>query len=75
MVQCGADEFQCADNKTCIQSTWKCDGEPDCEGGEDEKNCKFCVSMTGKASLSLWLCVKSCFGSLKTFHLLLFLNT
>ena len=32
------DEFMC-DDKKCIQRDWMCDGDDDCDGGEDERNC------------------------------------
>ncbi|XP_071130899.1 very low-density lipoprotein receptor-like [Mytilus edulis] len=35
---CDEDEFQCRRGE-CIPDVWKCDGEPDCRNGKDEKNC------------------------------------
>ena len=32
---CDPNEFQCS-NKRCIPKSWVCDGELDCEQGEDE---------------------------------------
>ncbi|KFB51790.1 hypothetical protein ZHAS_00019942 [Anopheles sinensis] len=39
--QCYANEFRCAD-KSCIPLQWKCDNIKDCQGGEDESDCKQC---------------------------------
>ena len=33
-------DIQC-DSGTCISTTWACDGDADCPGGEDEMNCNF----------------------------------
>ena len=35
---CSADEFDCGDGD-CIDSTWECDGDRDCDGGQDEEVC------------------------------------
>ncbi|CAG2178352.1 unnamed protein product, partial [Oppiella nova] len=37
---CGRERFQCADGQ-CVWDSWLCDGQKDCDGGEDEDNCKF----------------------------------
>ena len=39
-------EFHCA-NGECIEKEWYCDGEPDCEDGDDELNCpsRTCAGM------------------------------
>ncbi|MEZ4475563.1 MAG: LDL receptor domain-containing protein [bacterium] len=34
--RCDANEFTCADH-TCIPARWVCDGDRDCDGGEDER--------------------------------------
>ena len=34
---CKDDEFKCEER--CISLLWRCDGEPDCMDGEDERNC------------------------------------
>uniref|UniRef100_A0A182JE00 Uncharacterized protein n=1 Tax=Anopheles atroparvus TaxID=41427 RepID=A0A182JE00_ANOAO len=39
--QCYANEFRCADS-SCIPLQWKCDNIKDCQGGEDETDCKQC---------------------------------
>uniref|UniRef100_A0A182NPC2 FZ domain-containing protein n=1 Tax=Anopheles dirus TaxID=7168 RepID=A0A182NPC2_9DIPT len=39
--QCYANEFRCADS-SCIPLQWKCDNIKDCQGGEDESDCKQC---------------------------------
>ena len=36
---CSGDMFHCFRDGDCIPSNWTCDGEKDCEGGEDELNC------------------------------------
>lgn len=35
---CRSDQFQCIDG-ACIDVRRKCDGQWDCEGGEDEDDC------------------------------------
>uniref|UniRef100_T1IZM8 Sortilin-related receptor n=1 Tax=Strigamia maritima TaxID=126957 RepID=T1IZM8_STRMM len=35
---CGENHFMC-DNGNCIWQAWVCDGESDCDKGEDERNC------------------------------------
>lgn len=37
---CGQDRYQCRD-KQCIWDSWLCDGQKDCDSGEDEDNCRF----------------------------------
>ncbi|XP_063443845.1 low-density lipoprotein receptor-like isoform X2 [Mytilus trossulus] len=37
-AECDEDEFKCRRGE-CIPDVWKCDGEPDCRNGKDEKNC------------------------------------
>ena len=36
---CDDDEFYCSLENECIPRDWHCDGESDCVGDEDEKNC------------------------------------
>ncbi|XP_022656909.1 very low-density lipoprotein receptor-like isoform X3 [Varroa destructor] len=31
--------FTCVGDKTCVDKTWRCDGEQDCKDGSDEKGC------------------------------------
>ncbi|XP_076310963.1 sortilin-related receptor-like isoform X2 [Tachypleus tridentatus] len=38
IATCGEDHFRCLSGK-CIRNSWVCDGDKDCEGGEDEKDC------------------------------------
>ena len=45
-VECTAENaasmnmFYChKGNNECVSSSWKCDGTPDCEFGEDEEGC------------------------------------
>lgn len=40
MRTCRMNEFSCGAGSTqCIPVFWKCDGEKDCDSGEDEVNC------------------------------------
>ena len=40
MRTCRVNEFSCGAGSTqCIPIFWKCDGEKDCDNGEDEVNC------------------------------------
>lgn len=40
MRTCRVNEFSCGAGSTqCIPTFWKCDGEKDCDNGEDEVNC------------------------------------
>ncbi len=40
MRTCRVNEFSCGAGSTqCIPNFWKCDGEKDCDNGEDEVNC------------------------------------
>lgn len=37
---CRGSEVSCGPGTTqCIPHSWKCDGEKDCDSGEDEKDC------------------------------------
>ena len=38
--KCDSDEVMCTDKRRCIKARWVCDGEIDCRGGEDEKDCR-----------------------------------
>ena len=44
----GAEQFECLDG--CIFSKYVCDGEKDCNGGEDEENCIQYVELFEKES-------------------------
>ena len=35
----GKEQFSCYKDESCIFSKYVCDGEPDCNGGEDEEDC------------------------------------
>ncbi|WAR09019.1 LRP2-like protein, partial [Mya arenaria] len=37
---CGADEFQCEEDGSCISKGYRCDNSPDCSDESDERNCK-----------------------------------
>ena len=53
------DGFECADGD-CIDASWECDAEADCNGGEDEVNCdEACVGHTcgdGTCIQADWVC-------------------
>ena len=38
---CPEDYHKCSDG-SCITNNWVCDGESDCQGGDDESNCTSC---------------------------------
>lgn len=40
VIECGAEEFHCVTDGTCIPERWRCDGDKDCEDGGDEKDCE-----------------------------------
>ncbi|KAK6174278.1 hypothetical protein SNE40_017588 [Patella caerulea] len=38
--ECEADEFNCGTTPAeCMPLSWRCDGDEDCDNGDDEKNC------------------------------------
>ena len=39
---CAWDQFACSEGGYvgCVYQSWVCDGEQDCQHGEDERNCK-----------------------------------
>ncbi|XP_050504150.1 sortilin-related receptor-like isoform X5 [Diabrotica virgifera virgifera] len=42
-VTCESNQYQC-DRGNCILASWVCDGDVDCTGGEDEKDCDTSVN-------------------------------
>ena len=42
---CPAGRTPCFQTGSCIPVEWLCDGEPDCDGGEDEYDCGKLLSM------------------------------
>ena len=61
---CRVYEFSCGAGSTqCIPVFWKCDGEKDCDNGEDEFNCGeslWPVSVACLCGLSLWAVSVDC---------------
>lgn len=43
---CTTSSFRCPDNGNCIPQQWVCDGDPDCDGGADEKDCAALLART-----------------------------
>ena len=37
---CSDEQFQCGEGGKCIPKRWQCDYHKDCEGGEDEYDCR-----------------------------------
>ena len=37
--ECRGGEFLCSSSCTCIPTSWRCDGEPDCVADDDEADC------------------------------------
>jgi len=42
---CPSDGFRCTTSRTCIQSSWHCDRDYDCEDQSDESNCGMIFSL------------------------------
>ena len=38
-TSCGPSHMACTSVQGCVPLSWVCDGEPDCQEGEDERNC------------------------------------
>ena len=36
---CNEEEFMCHEESRCLPKEWLCDGEVECEGGQDEEDC------------------------------------
>lgn len=47
---CTNSSFRCPDNGNCIPQQWVCDGDPDCDGGADEKDCAALLARTCQPS-------------------------
>ena len=54
---CGADKFMCPVTYDCIWEAWLCDGENDCQGGEDEAD-EICANRP-KCDRNMFRCEKS----------------
>lgn len=41
VLECGDEKFSCGSSGECTYKAWLCDGEEDCENGQDENktNC------------------------------------
>jgi len=53
LTQCGAREFSCEEDASCIPSQLVCDGKYDCSDASDEFNCGQSLSNIQKQLLSL----------------------
>lgn len=43
---CTSSSFRCPNNGNCIPQVWVCDGDPDCDGGADERDCSALLTRT-----------------------------
>ena len=62
--KCSEEQFQCGTSGECIPVNWRCDGNQDCTGGEDEKNCltaacppeMFMCNSSNRCITQRWVC-------------------
>ena len=40
--KCTSEQFQCGEGGKCVPKRWVCDYHKDCDGGEDEYDCRKC---------------------------------
>uniref|UniRef100_A0A8W8LMC0 Uncharacterized protein n=1 Tax=Magallana gigas TaxID=29159 RepID=A0A8W8LMC0_MAGGI len=55
------DDFLCISDgySSCFPNSWKCDGEPDCDGNVDEQGCRKYFSNTFNDSVNAYgACLK-----------------
>lgn len=43
---CTTSSFRCPNNGNCIPQVWVCDGDADCDGGADERDCAALLNRT-----------------------------
>ncbi|KAM3656630.1 CD320 antigen [Ammospiza maritima maritima] len=48
--RCPPDKFQCTPGDPCYPLGWRCDGHPDCDGGEDEWSCATATATAAEPS-------------------------
>ncbi|KAM6294844.1 CD320 antigen [Aegotheles albertisi] len=53
-LRCPPGGFRCAPGALCFPGEWRCDGHPDCAGGQDERGCATEPSPDGAWGTPAW---------------------
>ena len=49
---CPPGEMQCR-NGMCVNEAWRCDGDDDCEDGDDERDCRKSLGRDGHSAVTV----------------------